>query len=78
MARGFESKDIEFQQAEAERAKARPRPRPCQELEALGSRRTLELALSRAEADLAAATRPGHRAMLQQAIATLRGRLGQL
>ena len=61
MARGFESKDVEFQQAEAERTKSK----------APG----LELALARAEADLAAATSFAHRRMLEQAIAALRERL---
>jgi hypothetical protein len=75
MARGFESKDVEFQQAEAQRSKTRLPARTAEEREALDRRQTLELALARAEADLAAAALPAHRQMLEQAIAALRDRL---
>jgi hypothetical protein len=74
MARGFESKDVEFQQAEAERSKTRLPARTSEEREALDRRQTLALALARAEADLAAATSSAHRQMLEQAIAVLRDR----
>jgi hypothetical protein len=74
MARGFESKDVEFQQAEAERSKTRLPVRTAEEREALDRRQTLALALTRAEADLAAATSSAHRQMLEQAIAVLRDR----
>ena len=75
MARGFESKDVEFQQAEAERAKASAPERTAEERTALDRQRGLELALARAEADLAAARSFAHRRMLEQAIAALRERL---
>jgi len=75
MARGFESKDVEFQQAEAQRTKTTVREITAEEREALDRRRTLELALARAQADLAAATSFAHRRMLEQAIAALRERL---
>ena len=75
MARGFESKDIEFQQAEAERPKASVRPLTTGERDAADRRRSLELALVRVEADLAAARSPAHRRMLEHAIADLRQRL---
>ena len=75
MARGFESKDVEFQQAEAQRTKTNVRERTAEERAALDRRRSLELALARAEADLAAATSFAHRRMLEQAIAALRERL---
>jgi hypothetical protein len=75
MARGFESKDVEFQQAEAERSRTRLPARTAAEREALDGRQTLALALARAEADLAAATSPAHRQMLEQAIATLQSKL---
>ena len=75
MARGFESKDVEFQQAEAERPKANAPERTAEERAALDRQRSLELALARAEADLAAATSFAHRRMLEQAIAALRERL---
>jgi hypothetical protein len=78
MARGFESKDVEFQQAEAEAQRTKPyvQERTAAERDALARRRGLELALARAEADLAAATSFAHRRMLEQAIAALRERLG--
>jgi hypothetical protein len=75
MARGFESKDVEYQQSESQRAKNIARALTVEEKRALESRRTLELSLVRAEADLRAATSPEHRRMLEQAIATLRERL---
>jgi hypothetical protein len=75
MARGFESKDVEFQQAEAERSRTRRPARTAQEREVLDRRQTLVLALTRAEADLATATSSAHRQMLEQAIAALRERV---
>jgi acyl-CoA thioesterase-1 len=78
MARGFESKDVEYQQAEAERTKTvRPRLTP-DEREAQAKRRTIELALTHARADLAAARSPAHRDMLTQAIAALEQQLLRL
>ena len=57
MARGFESKDVEFQQAEATREKARRTLSPLTdgEREAASRRQTLELSLARARSELAAA-----------------------
>ena len=75
MARGFESKDVEFQQAEAERTRSNVRPLTADECDALERTRTLERALARATADLAAARSPAHKRMLEQAIAALRERL---
>ena len=75
MARGFESKDVEFQQAEPERSKTQLPARTAAEREALGRRQTFALALARAEADLAAATSSAHRQMLEQAIAALQSNL---
>lgn len=52
----------------------RPRPRDAAaavDPAAGNARRTVELALKRAEADLAASTSPGHRAMLEHAITAL-------
>jgi acyl-CoA thioesterase-1 len=75
MARGFESKDVEYQQAEAERTKTvRPSLTPG-ERETQARRRTIELALARARGDLAAARSPAHRDMLTQAIAALEQQL---
>jgi acyl-CoA thioesterase-1 len=78
MARGFESKDVEFQQAEAQRGRVPSRLRTTAELETTERRRTIELSLARAEADLVAARSPAHREMLQQAIAALRERLARI
>jgi len=75
MARGFESKDVEYQQAEAERAKSRGPELSAEEREAHAKRRTIELAIARARSDLAAARSPAHRAMLEQAIAALEAQL---
>ncbi|PYR33062.1 MAG: hypothetical protein DMF92_00180 [Acidobacteria bacterium] len=73
MARGFESKDVEYQQAEAQarHGKKGNRALTPEEREAQASRPTLELALTRTRADLASATSPAHRRMLDQAIAAL-------
>jgi hypothetical protein len=75
MARGFESKDVEFQQAEAERRSTFGRALTSEEREAQEKRRTVELALTRARADLAAARRPAHKLMLSGAIAALEQQL---
>jgi hypothetical protein len=71
MARGFESKDVEFQQAEKERGRTVGRQLTAVERDAQAKRRTLELALTRAKADLAAARTPAHKRMLADAIAAL-------
>lgn len=75
MARGFESKDVEYQQAEAERTRVRRRELSPEERDIEARRRTLELALTRARSDWAAATLPAHRRMLEQAIAALEKQL---
>jgi hypothetical protein len=78
MARGFESKDVEFQQSEAERRRA---PRPVLTLEeraVLERRQATELSLTRAKADLAAARTAAHRQMLTAAVASLEEQLAQL
>lgn len=77
MARGFESKDVEFQQAEAERGRSKGRELTAEEREAQAKRRTLELALTRARADLAAARSDAHRNMLREAIAALEKQLAR-
>lgn len=75
MARGFESKDVEFQQAEAERRHTARRALTADERAAAERRRSLELALVRANSDLAAARTDSHREMLVQAIASLERQL---
>ena len=75
MARGFESKDVEFQQAEKEREQRFGRALTPEERAAQDKRQTLELALARANADLAAARTPAHKRMLAGAIAALEEQL---
>ena len=75
MARGFESKDVEFQQAEAEREKTFGPALTPDERDARSKRRTIELALARARADLDAARTTAHKRMLTQAIAALEQQL---
>jgi hypothetical protein len=71
MARGFESKDVEFQQAEAAREKVPRRRLTTDERETLARRQTLELTLARARNELASARSDAHRRMLERAIASL-------
>jgi len=78
MARGWESKAVEAQQEERERQDRPTGPSTAAERAKLAERRVLELSLARAELDLAAATAPAHRQMLQQAIAALREQLDRL
>lgn len=78
MARGFESKDVEFQQAEAERVKRLGRELTSEERDAQAKRAIIELSLARARADFAAARTPGHKRMLTNAIATLEQQLNAL
>jgi len=75
MERGFESKDVEFQQAEAERVKTLGQPLTSQERDRKSRRQSIELALARARADLAAARTPAHKKMLAAAIAALEQQL---
>jgi hypothetical protein len=78
MARGFESKDVEFQQAEAERARTlRPALSPEQRaVEA--QRKTVELALARKRVELGAARSDAHRRTLAAAIDALEQELTRL
>lgn len=74
MARGFESKMVEFQQEEAARrgkAGAGKKQLTADEQAREAKRQSLELARARAAADLERATAPAHRKMLEQAIAAL-------
>ncbi len=78
MARGFESKDVEFQQAERERGRE-TRPDLTSEQRAVVSRRgSIQMSLARLRADLEQARRPAHRSMLEQARATLEAELASL
>ena len=78
MARGWESKNIESQQAEREQAGPRGENVSPAEAERRGRRRTLELTRARAAADLQRATVPAHRAMLEAAIEALDDQLRAL
>ena len=78
MARGWESKAVEEQQADASRRT--PTGPPVSRDEALRRSQltTLALARSRAEADLQRAPAPAHRNMLERAIADLDRRIADL
>ena len=78
MARGFESKDVEFQQAEASRDRRQGRVLSAAERNRESRRRNLELALTRAKAELALARSAAYRTMLSDAIGVLEGQLLQL
>jgi hypothetical protein len=75
MARGFESKDVEFQQQEFARSQPSGRSLTVADREAQARHRTIALALSHARAELVAATNPFHRQMLQQKIDALQAQL---
>ncbi len=75
MARGFESKDVEYQQAESERQPVHGRAMTAAERDDAARRRSLELALARSRSQLASASSPAHRRMLEQAIADLERQL---
>jgi hypothetical protein len=74
MARGFESKDVEYQQAEAERRQTSAPGPTAQD----ARRRTVELSLCRVRDELAHATRPAHRHMLERALDDLEQQLASL
>jgi hypothetical protein len=71
MARGWESKSVESQQADHGEPAKRQGTVPREEARRRAERRTLELARARAEADLGRATIPAHRQMLEAAVAAL-------
>ena len=79
MARGWESKSVEAQQETAAAADRGAKPTITPEESARrGERMTLQLARTRALADLQSACAPAHRAMLEQAIADLDRRISSL
>jgi hypothetical protein len=69
---------VEFQQEEAARGRSKAAPLSAEEQVRTSRRASLELALTRARADLARATRPAHRTMLEQAIAALTDQLDKV
>jgi hypothetical protein len=78
MARGFESKDVEFQQAEAERPRSVSPAMTADERDRAARRRTIELSLARARNELAAAARFAHRRMLERAVVDLERQLASV
>jgi hypothetical protein len=78
MARGFESKMVEFNQEEAARGRSKTEAVTAAEQERLTRRASLELARTRAVTDLASATRPAHKHMLEQAIKALDEQLAKI
>jgi hypothetical protein len=78
MARGWESKSIEAQQEAAAERRTRTAPVTPEDAARQAERATLSLARTRALADLQCACAPAHRAMLEQAIADLDGRIAAL
>ena len=78
MARGFESKMVEFQQEEAAKGRSTAPALSADERARRIHREGLELARARAAADLARATAPAHRRMLEQALAALEKQIGEV
>jgi hypothetical protein len=79
VARGWESKNVEAQQADREQsASAKAGPVSAEEAAKQARRKTLELTRSRALADLATARTAAHRQMLEAAIRTLDEQLKNL
>lgn len=79
MARGWESKAVESQQADAARARPdRPELTPAERDRRLQERQSLELALAQTQAELMAACRAAHRDMLQQRLTAIRQALAAL
>ena len=71
MARGFESKMVEFNQEEAARGRSKAEPLTAEQQARVSRRDSLQLSRTRAMTDLALATRPAHKAMLEAAIKAL-------
>ena len=80
MARGFDSKSVEYQQEEALRSRHEKKGRPLSEEERarLQRRQTLKLARARTAADLARAASPAQQQMPGRALAALDAELKAL
>ena len=78
MARGFESKMVEFNQEESARGRSKTEPMSAEEQARVTRRAGLELARARAVTDLSSATRPAHKAMLEEAIKALDEQLSKV
>lgn len=75
MAQGFESKDVAYQQEEAHRERALRHTLTPAERSETDRKRSVQLSLTRSRDNLANATSPAHRRMLEQAIAELERQL---
>jgi hypothetical protein len=78
VARGWESKAIEAQQEEKARAADAPRPFSAEGAQRQDRRRTLEMTRARVLHDLAHATVPAHRRMLEEALKAVDSQLTAL
>ena len=79
MARGFESKSVESQQADAAQKKAAPGPElTAEERERAVQKAGLEMALAQTQAEMTAACRPAHREMLKLRMEAIRAQLDTL
>lgn len=77
MARGWESKAVESQQEEHARGGKAAVPTTMEQRDRTARRQTLFLQRAKAQSDLARATKPGHRAMLERAIEEIEKELGE-
>ena len=77
MARGWESKSVESQQADSGPRPGGPRLSP-EAVARLARREALMLALARVRDELAGARQPPHRAMLERAVAALETQISGL
>jgi hypothetical protein len=79
MARGWESKSVEAQQDEAAGRTTPANPHLTrEEIDRLREKETLHLSLQSVLQQLARSREPRHRAMLEQALADLQGKLKSL
>lgn len=78
MARGWESKGVESQQADLEASRKPGRQMTPEERDVHQQRVTLELALAQTQAELIVACRAAHRDMLQQRLAAIEDALKKL
>ena len=78
MARGFESKSVESQQADAGRKTVLGPELTPEEKARIQQKGTLELALAQTQAELGASCRPAHREMLQLRLDAIRAQLRDL
>jgi hypothetical protein len=78
MARGWESKNVEDQQAEAARERAIGPPKTPEQMERAARRGNLQLSRARTLSDLQTACNPQHRALLERTLAHLDAELTAL